>query len=94
MKSSVSPTGDPELIADGRYRAVNGDLTIRGTTKPVTFFVAISQTGVDTYAVNGFANVVRADFGLTLPTVRHVSEVAEEVSLEFDFVYAPVVEEG
>ena len=91
---TFTPTGSPELAADGRYQAVPGDLTIRGITKPVTFFVAISQTGVDTYAVNGFANVVRADFGLTLPTVRHVSEVAEEVSLEFDFVYAPVVEEG
>jgi polyisoprenoid-binding protein YceI len=91
---TFSPTGDPELIADGRYRAVNGDLTIRGITNPVTFFVAISQTGDDTYAVNGFASVTRSDYGLTLPTVRHVTEVAEDVSLEFDFVYGPATTQG
>lgn len=83
------PTGAPELLADGTYRPVAGDLTIRGITRAVTFFVAISPAGDDTYAVDGFANVLRSDFGLTLPTVRHVTEVAEEVSLEFEFVYGP-----
>ena len=88
------PTGSPDLVADGRYRGVTGDLTIRGITKSVTFFVAISPSGDETYAVNGFANVVRSDFGLTLPTVRHVTEIAEDVSLEFDFVYGPAATQG
>ncbi|NND84849.1 MAG: YceI family protein [Acidimicrobiia bacterium] len=88
------PDGSAEVIADGRYRAVAGDLTIRGITKAVTFFVSISETGTDTYAVNGFANVLRSDYGLTLPTVRHVTEVAEDVSLEFDFVYGPTAAQG
>jgi polyisoprenoid-binding protein YceI len=67
---------------------LGGTLTVRDVSQPVTFSVEISETD-DGYAVTGVADVLRTDFGLRIPTVAHVAEVADEVQLQLEFYFAP-----
>lgn len=65
---------------------IAGDLTIRDVTQPVTFdasATAVSETRLEGSA----ATTIRYDdFGLVIPAARVVSAVADEVTLEIDFV--------
>ncbi len=66
-----------------------GDLTVRDVTKPVTFDVTatpISETRLEGTAQT---TIRYADFGLTIPQVRQVASVSEQVRLEIDFVAVP-----
>lgn len=63
-----------------------GDLIIRDVTRQVTFEAtakAISETQIEGFATT---TILRADYGLTIPQVRQVAGVDEEVVLEIDFV--------
>lgn len=65
---------------------IEGDLTIRDITKPVTF--DLSLTGETTERISGSAKAViqRADFNLNVPEVPFVANVADEIILEIDLV--------
>jgi len=65
---------------------IEGDLTIRDITKPVTF--ELSLTGETTERISGSAKAViqRADFNLNVPEVPFVADVGEEITLEIDLV--------
>ena len=65
-----------------------GTLTVRDVSRPVTFDVSISATD-DGYLVTGSADVLRSEFGLVIPRVAHVAEVADEVELQLEFYFAP-----
>jgi polyisoprenoid-binding protein YceI len=72
---------------DGELRfAVDGDLTVDGRTRQVTFDAAARPAAGDAVAVVAEARVRRADFGLTIPSVPFVAEVADTVTLRADLV--------
>jgi polyisoprenoid-binding protein YceI len=63
-----------------------GDLTIRDVTKQVTFDV--TATAADESRLEGTAttSIAYADYGISIPQVRQVASVADQVRLELDFV--------
>jgi len=65
---------------------MSGDLTIRNVTQSVTF--TVTAQGVSASQITGTATttVNRGDFNLTIPSVRNVANVGEEVTLQIDFV--------
>lgn len=65
---------------------VTGDLTIRTVTQPVTFAVTVTPVSESEIQGSASTTVMRADFGLQIPSVPSVADVSEEVVLEFDFV--------
>jgi polyisoprenoid-binding protein YceI len=73
-------------VGDEITLTVNGDLTIREITKPVTFDVTV-KVDSDTQ-LTGLARttVLRSDFDLQIPSVPSVANVSEEVGLELAFV--------
>lgn len=65
---------------------IDGDLTIRDITEPVTFTVvatAVSDTQISGTAT---ATVLRDTYGLTIPEVPNVANVENEVDLIITFV--------
>lgn len=66
-----------------------GDLTIRDVTREVTFDV--TATPVSETRMEGSASTTLryADFNISIPQVRQVASVSDEVRLEIDFVAAP-----
>lgn len=86
--------GLPESVAVGDTIAfqVTGDLTLKETTQSVTFDAEV--TVADEARLEGLAQatILYRDFNLVIPDVPGVSDVADEVILEIDFV-ATLVEE-
>ena len=81
-------TGLPESAAAGEPLSfqIVGDLTIRDTTKQVTFDVTL--TPVDETRLEGLATLTipYRDFGLAIPDLPSVDTVADDVRLELAFV--------
>jgi polyisoprenoid-binding protein YceI len=81
-------TGLPESAAAGEPLSfqIIGDLTIRDTTKQVTFDVTL--TPVDETRLEGLATLTipYRDFGLAIPDSPSVDTVADNVTLELEFV--------
>jgi len=65
-----------------------GDLTIKGTTQPVTFSIGVVVREDGLGVVVGSADIVWADFGVSAPSARIVVSVAEEGIVEFQLVVA------
>ena len=65
---------------------VTGDMKIYETTKPVTFAMTVTATSETEITGSGTTTVLRSDFGLTIPSVPSVANVADEVPLFIDFV--------
>lgn len=65
---------------------LSGDLTIRDQTQPVTFEVTVQAASEAQLTGTAKATIKRGDFGLNIPSVPFVANVAEDVRLEFDFV--------
>jgi polyisoprenoid-binding protein YceI len=72
-------------IGDAIEFTIDGTLTIRDTTLPVTFNV--TATAVSDSQLQGTASTIinRNDFGLTIPSVPSVANVEEEVELYINF---------
>jgi polyisoprenoid-binding protein YceI len=68
---------------------VDGDLTIKDITKPVTFRVSATLTDSAKLEGTATAQVLRSDFGLNIPSVAVVADVSDEVTLTLDFVATP-----
>jgi polyisoprenoid-binding protein YceI len=66
--------------------SVTGDLTIKGSSNPVTFIVTVDM--IDESTVQGVATteVLRSDFGIGIPSVPFVADVTDEVILNLEFV--------
>ncbi|NDJ36233.1 MAG: YceI family protein [Chloroflexi bacterium] len=83
--------GLPETIALGEsYPAtISGDLTVHNTTNPVTFEGTV--TPVSEERIEGFFSTVimYADYGITVPQPPQVSFVADELTIEIEFVAVP-----
>jgi polyisoprenoid-binding protein YceI len=84
-------TGLPDSIVAGAPIAleVTGDLTIGAITRSVTFAVTLTANP-DAVTGSGTATVERADFDLSIPSVPNVANVSEMVTLEIEFVAAPI----
>lgn len=86
--------GLPAQIAVGETAVftITGDLTIRNITQSVTFdctAVPVSPSRIEGHAST---TISRADFGLAIPEVPQVADVAEDVGLEIEFVATAVPE--
>jgi polyisoprenoid-binding protein YceI len=85
-------TGLPETVTVGDTLSlqITGDLTIREVTLPVTFATEITVVSEDKLAGNASTTIRYVDFDISIPEVPSVTDVADEVSLEIDFVAVPV----
>ena len=54
-----------QVQPSGQGVTVTGDLTVRGTTRPVSFAAQVSSVGDAEVSLDGEVQVNRADFGLT-----------------------------
>lgn len=74
-----------DVAAGGRLR---GELTIRGTTRPVEFELTVGSLDDDTVHVRGAASIRRSAFGLDWEALRDAGRVlvADEVRLVADVV--------
>ena len=64
---------------------LTGDLTIRDTTRSVTFEVTLTVESADLLSGSATATIEGSEFGLSIPSVPQVAEVSTEVILEIDF---------
>lgn len=65
---------------------ITGDLTVKGTTNPVTFDVSATFSDESTIEGSASATVLRSDFDIGIPSVPGVANVSDEVVLNLDFV--------
>lgn len=63
-----------------------GDLTVKGTTNPVTFAVTVEMIDESTIHGSATAEVLRSDFDIDIPSVPFVADVTDEVILNLEFV--------
>lgn len=84
-------TGLPQSGAIGQTYTfqIVGDLTIRDVTRPVTFDVTVTPQSETRLEGTATATIKYADWNLTIPQVRQVASVSDDVRLELDFVAAP-----
>lgn len=88
---TFTPTGVNGLpgsaaVGDSVEFTLDGDLTIRDVTQPVTFNVTAVVASDTQLTGTASAVVQRADYNLVIPEVPSVANVEEEVELYIDFV--------
>jgi polyisoprenoid-binding protein YceI len=86
VPSTIEGLEGPAAIGDELTFTVSGELTIRDVTQPVTFDVSAVLTSGSTIEGTATTVVERGPFGLVIPSVPSVANVAEEVPLSLDFV--------
>lgn len=83
-------TGFPEQVEVGQSveLQITGDLTVRGVTNPVTFYVLLTIVSPEELRGLATTNVRRSDFNILNNEENGFDYhgVAEEVTLEFEFV--------
>jgi polyisoprenoid-binding protein YceI len=77
----------PQSMGDLTLTVV-GDMTIHGTTKPVTWAVT-ARAAAGEYTGTAKTAFTFEDFGLTKPRVASVLSVVDTIRLEYDFTLAP-----
>ena len=65
---------------------IQGDLTIRDITQPVTFAATVTADGRTELTGSAAAQISLADFALTIPDAPGVANVSEVVGLRIDFI--------
>jgi polyisoprenoid-binding protein YceI len=63
-----------------------GDLTIRDVTQQVAFDAAVKLVSESELQGTAEATILRSDYDLTIPSVRQVAEVSDELVVTIDFV--------
>lgn len=84
----TSITGLPDEVTIGEPISfqITGDLTLRGSTNPVTFDVTVTPVSETQLEGTASAVVDRTLYGMEIPSVPGVANVEEEVELYIDFV--------
>lgn len=84
--TAVNGLPDTAAVGDEVSFTIDGNLTVRDITQPVTFELTV--TVVSPEQISGTATTIinRGDFGLNIPSVPNVANVEEEVELYIDFV--------
>jgi polyisoprenoid-binding protein YceI len=80
--------GLPETGAVGESYTfqIVGDLTIRDMTKQATFDVTVTAPSDTRVEGTATTTIAYADYGISIPQVRQVASVSDQVRLELDFV--------
>ena len=65
---------------------VNGELTVRDGSQPVTFVLSVTPISESRLTIVGAARILRSDFGLSIPNVPGIANVADEIALSFALV--------
>lgn len=65
---------------------ITGDLTVKDTTRTVTFDATVTPISATELSGTASTSVLYRDFGLAIPDSPSVDTVADEVRLELDFV--------
>ncbi len=65
---------------------IEGDLTVRNVTQPVTFTATITPNGRTQLTGSASAQILRTDFDLQIPNAPGVANVSEAILLTIDFV--------
>ena len=80
--------GLPDSITAGETAnlTIVGDLTIRDVSQQVAFDAAVTMVSESEVQGTAGATILRSDYDLTVPNVRQVAEVADELVLTIDFV--------
>lgn len=65
---------------------IQGNLTIRDVTQPVTFAATVTADGRTELTGSAAAQISLADFALTIPDAPGVANVSEVVGLRIDFI--------
>ena len=84
--TSVDGMPDSAAIGEEVTFTISGDLTIRDITRPAVFNVNATAVSDDQLVGSASAVVLRADYGLEIPSVPNVANVENEVELYIDFV--------
>lgn len=84
--TDVEGLPDSVMVGDEVPLRITGKFTLSGEARPVTFDTAVTVVSTDRVEVTGTATVLRSDFGLTIPDVPSVSDVADEILLVIDLV--------
>ena len=80
-------TGLPESVTAGQpftFQAT-GDLTIKDTTRPVSFDVTVTPTTDGTLDGIATTTIQYADWGVSIPSVPFVASVDQDVVLQLNF---------
>lgn len=80
--------GLPDSVNEGETVnfTIIGDLTIRDVTQQVAFDAAVTIVSESELQGTAEATILRSDYDLTIPSVRQVAEVSDELVLSIDFV--------
>ena len=80
--------GLPSSVTMGQQFEIHieGNLTIRDITKPVTFDTMITPDSKSEIKGTASATVQRSDYNLTIPNVPGVADVAQAVDLQLSFL--------
>lgn len=84
--TAIDGLPDSVAVGDSFTLQITGDLTISGTTNPVTFATVINVLADNQISGTATTQVLRSDFNLTIPSVPSVANVSDEVQLQLDFV--------
>jgi len=81
-------TGLPARVTPGAaYQVqIDGKLTIKDVTRDVSFAANITPVSMSELTGNATTTINQKDFGITIPQVRFVAGVADEVKLDLSFV--------
>ena len=84
----TSIAGIPDEVSPGAVLTlqIEGDLTIREVTQPVSFEATITVISENEIKGTAAATIARSDFELTIPSVPRVAGVDEHLLLELDFI--------
>jgi len=88
VPTAVTGLATPAPSSGDMSLKVRGDLTVHGTTKPVTWDVTAKAEG-GTYTGTAKTAFTFDDFGLTKPRVGAVLSVVDTIRLEYDFRLVP-----
>lgn len=81
LKATITNLSDIDFTKDGSYSAnVEGDLTIKGVTKPIKEVGTVTVKG-GAVSVDAKFNIVLADYGITFTKGKPSSNIAKEVAV-------------
>ncbi len=84
--TAVNGLPDSAAVGDEVTFTIDGDLTVRDITQPVTFELTVTVVSPEQLSGTATTTINREDYGLTIPSVPNVANVEEEVELYIDFV--------
>ncbi|MGQ9887883.1 MAG: YceI family protein [Aggregatilineales bacterium] len=76
----------PAAVGDTLDFQITGNLTVRGVTRQVTFDASVTVESEERIRGTATAKVLYRDFGIGINAPPTVSDIADEVTLEIDFV--------